>query len=68
MANIWVSSKDSINVPCELGSFIFVDSMRDIRGRTLNLNSSTNAALGNMPRQACSIPLGNGSRTRRLAL
>lgn len=68
MANIWIASKDGINVPCELGSFIFVDCMCDIRRRTLDLNSTTNTTLGNVLRRACSVSLGSVSRTRRFAL
>jgi hypothetical protein len=64
MANIGIPSKDSIDVSRELSSLIFIDSMSDVRGRALNVNSSSYAASGDVSRHTLSNLGYPWSRTR----
>ena len=45
VTNVRIAGKNSIDMPCEFGPFIFVDGMGDVGGGTLNLNLSAQAAL-----------------------
>lgn len=71
MTNVRIAGKDGIDMPREFGSFVFVDSMGDVGGGTLNLNLSSKATLRNMAGGARSATGGSRRRSgsaRRLAL
>ena len=48
LTDIWITGKDSIDVPCEFSPLIFIDGVRDICGRTLDLNPPIKTALRNV--------------------
>lgn len=50
--DIYIPSKDSIDMPSEFGAFVFVDGMCDVGIRTLHLNLSSKACPGGVPSSA----------------
>lgn len=71
VTNVRIAGEDGVDMPREFGSFIFVDSMGDVGGGTLDLNLSSKAALRNMAGRARSATGGGRCRsgsTRGLAL
>jgi len=55
VTNVRIAGKNSINVPRELGPLIFIDRVRNIFRRPLNMYFPSNAALGDVARRRCSI-------------
>lgn len=64
VSNIWVPGKHGVDVSGEFGSLIFVDGMRDVRRRALDVDLSADASLGGMSMTAGDMRRGFGGNGR----
>jgi len=67
VANVWIASKDSVDMARKLCSLIFVDGVGDVCRRTLDLDAAAttaNAVLGRVPRIRRRVDAGGCAGSR----